>query len=238
MRFTAARARPGTSASSARRFRPGALTLVTLLLAAVWQAGCDGASPIEPRDDRPAGPYPDAKTSAYVLPYPAGFRYLLRQGGGSSTGTHHGVLRHAYDFAMPIGALVTAARGGEVIAVEEGHRDDLDVGDDAKTNQVMVLHADGTVAVYRHLMQGGVLVDMGELVSQGQAIGRSGNTGTPAGVAHLHFDVRERPCANRVEKTGRVSDPCETLAVSFRNASPQPESGGLVEGVTYLAERP
>ncbi|MCY1554588.1 Peptidase family M23 [compost metagenome] len=52
-----------------------------------------------------------------------------------------------------------------------------------------VLHDDGTMGVYLHLMQGSVLVQEGRRVEAGSMIARSGNTGNSTG-PHLHFVVQ------------------------------------------------
>jgi hypothetical protein len=59
----------------------------------------------------PCGGYADWQSSPYVLPYPVGESYPIYQ-TNCTLGGHHGVYRHSYDFLMPIGALVTAAREG------------------------------------------------------------------------------------------------------------------------------
>jgi murein DD-endopeptidase MepM/ murein hydrolase activator NlpD len=52
-----------------------------------------------------------------------------------------------------------------------------------------VLHDDGSMALYAHLREGGVLVRAGERVTLGQMIGYSGSTGYSSG-PHLHFAVQ------------------------------------------------
>jgi uncharacterized protein YaiE (UPF0345 family) len=61
----------------------------------------------------PCGPYPEWQTSAYVLPYPAGSTYSVLQ-GNCTNATHRGPLKYSYDFSMPVGTTVTAARAGVV----------------------------------------------------------------------------------------------------------------------------
>ena len=55
-------------------------------------------------------------------------------------------------------------------------------------NYVVILHNDGTTGEYYHLMQDGVLVDVGDSVARGQKIALSGNTGHTT-MPHLHFAV-------------------------------------------------
>jgi hypothetical protein len=108
---------------------------------------------------------------------------------------------YAYDFDLKAGDDVLAARGGEVVKVQDGNTECglsnycLD-----KANYVIIKHKDDTFAEYGHL-QIGVLdfVQEGVTVVQGQIIGKVGNTGytsckiTAGGGYHLHFQVQEIP---------------------------------------------
>jgi murein DD-endopeptidase MepM/ murein hydrolase activator NlpD len=154
-------------------------------------------------------------TSPYVLPYPVSQTVTLYQ-GNCSLGGHHGVYRYSYDFLMPIGSSVRAARAGVVAEVLDGFPDG-----GPSENWVKIRHTDGTLAAYSHLHR--VLVRIGQPVLTGQLIGLSGNSGHTGGVPHLHFHVS--PCSEPVS--------CGTLPVTFRNASPNP--GRLLEGRQYTA---
>jgi murein DD-endopeptidase MepM/ murein hydrolase activator NlpD len=99
--------------------------------------------------------------------------------------------RYAVDFAADLGTPVLAARDGVVMQVER----DFDKAGlnlekyGGRANFVRILHDDGTMAVYAHLQEGGVLVRLGQRVRAGQQIGLSGNTGFTTG-PHLHFVVQ------------------------------------------------
>lgn len=97
---------------------------------------------------------------------------------------------HAVDIVMPIGTDVYAARGGVVIDVAStNYRNGLDPTlNGADANQVRILHADGTYAVYAHLNWNTIRVKPGDEVSRGEYIADSGNTGFSTG-PHLHFAV-------------------------------------------------
>lgn len=166
------------------------------------------------------GGYADWETSPYVLPYPVGESYAVHQ-GNCSLGGHHGVFRYSYDFLMPIGAPVTAARAGVVAETLEGHADG-----DAVENWVKVRHADGTLAAYSHLHS--VLVVVGEAVAAGEALGLSGNTGQTGGVPHLHFHVSN--CSEPVN--------CGTLPVTFHNTAPNPDGLSARQSYRALAYQP
>ncbi len=177
---------------------------------------CDGSSPTANAPDR-CGPWPPQSQSPYVLPYSAGESYLVSQ-GNCSPGTHFAGSRdqYAYDFAMPIGTRVVAARDGVVEEVVERFFDGNGVVEEP--NYLAIRHADGTLGVYFHLTHDGADVDVGRPVRQGQPIARSGNTGRAA-QPHLHFGV--------------IGGSGKTIPVTFANTEPHPD--GLLPGVAYLA---
>ncbi|MFQ5527109.1 MAG: M23 family metallopeptidase [Thermoanaerobaculia bacterium] len=192
-------------------------------VALVLLSSCGGAdSPTAPPD---CSEFPDQQTSPYVLPWSVGasyqaFLHLLR---GNS------VQRFAIDFTMPIGTTVVAARAGTVVRVEERYVDgDHTAGHE---NRIFLEHSDGTVARYVHLTRDGALVEVGELVAQGDPIALSGNTGNSSG-PHTHFDVTSCCC---ITPPNYNELPCgQTLPLSFRNT--QPHACGLEHGALYTAE--
>lgn len=192
--------------------------LVTIVVVAC-AAGCERASPTAPSQNHCAGArYPDPATSDYVLPYDVGTDRRLSQ--SNCDGFHNELDWFAYDFDMPIGTRVLAARGGVVSLVQEQYVD----GDHDfyHANTVEITHADGSKAQYLHLTNNGALVGLGERVERGQLIGRSGFTGMTGSRRHLHFVVFDF-----IDASGRQSRP-----VTFRNVrAPQP----LVAGKDYEA---
>ena len=95
----------------------------------------------------------------------------------------------ALDFKMKKGTTICAARPGIVTAM----REDSDKGGLknemlSEGNYIIIDHGDGTAAYYWHLQKDGVFVETGDTILQGQAIGKSGNTGYSA-FPHLHFEV-------------------------------------------------
>jgi murein DD-endopeptidase MepM/ murein hydrolase activator NlpD len=124
----------------------------------------------------------------YSLPYASGRNYRVLQGYGSRF-SHTGLEEFAIDFDMPVGTPVHAARGGVIARVEQSNSEGCwEDGCGKFANYIVVFHDDGTTGEYYHLMENGSLVVVGEIVVQGQEIGRSGNTGHTT-MPHLHFAV-------------------------------------------------
>jgi murein DD-endopeptidase MepM/ murein hydrolase activator NlpD len=88
---------------------------------------------------------------------------------------------------MPEGEPVHAARSGRVVSTYDQAQGVADDGS-VTANHVWIQHEDGTIGKYLHLQTAGVMVEEGAMVSAGQFIGFSGNTGFSRG-PHLHFSV-------------------------------------------------
>ena len=179
---------------------------------------CGGSSPAGPHETCTG--YPDWRTSPYVLPYPVGRTYRVAQGNCSGFG-HSADYKYSYDFDMPLGSVVTAARPGVVVEIRTGHVDGDTVP--GHENFVKIRHEDGLITAYSHLGTDGVLVAVGDTVAAGDTVGLSGNTGATGGFRHLHFHLTS--CSEPVD--------CGTLPVTFRNTDPNPD--GLQVGVSYPA---
>jgi murein DD-endopeptidase MepM/ murein hydrolase activator NlpD len=118
-----------------------------------------------------------------------GNHQLIQGPGGTFSHFAGSQDEEAYDWAMPEGTPVLAARDGVVVAT----RSDCTVGavDEAlknDANYVVLRHEDGTFSEYNHLREHGVRVRPGERVTAGQVVGESGNTGYTSR-PHLHFSV-------------------------------------------------
>ena len=93
-------------------------------------------------------------------------------------------LNGAYDFHLGIdipgtlGDEIWASDGGEVVWASYTP---------SYGNSIRIQHDDGYVTLYAHLDE--LLVEVGDMVYQGQLIGKMGQTGAAYGV-HLHFEVR------------------------------------------------
>ena len=135
---------------------------------------------------------PSARPRDFEYAYPLGGGGVQVAQGFGGAWSHNDEQNHyAVDFVAPIGTPVFAVRDGTVMQVES----DFDkAGLNAekyggRANYVRIVHDDGTMALYAHLREGGVLVRVGQRVAKGQQIGLSGNTGFTTG-PHLHFAVQ------------------------------------------------
>jgi murein DD-endopeptidase MepM/ murein hydrolase activator NlpD len=158
----------------------------------------------------------------YRLPFPENLRFPVAQGfGGKATHTDKQNY-YAVDIVMPEGTPVLAARDGVVMTVDN---DFFGAGLDMKlygdrANNIRIVHADGTMAVYAHLQLESAKVAVGDRVRAGQQLALSGDTGFTNG-PHLHFCVQ-------------VNANMQIVAVPFEFIGPQgrfrPEPGMLLGG--------
>ena len=132
-------------------------------------------------------PVPRVRVTVHVdyrLPFAAGQTYTVTQGWHGSY-SHTGKAAYAYDFGLPQGTPVLAAAAGVVAYVEDGHRACGGESLADKANFVTIYHADGTATQYAHLSK--IEVTVGQVVTSGQEIGRSGKVGFTGCAPHLHF---------------------------------------------------
>ena len=117
--------------------------LVVVAIALLRLDPCDGAR------------YPPSAASLYALPWRSGTRRVHQ--GNCSTGNTHDKAHNAsfaYDFEMPVGSPIVAARAGVVLSAEEQWSDTDH--DEPHGNRLIVDHGDGTYAIYGHISRGGV----------------------------------------------------------------------------------
>lgn len=130
---------------------------------------------------------PGLRSQGYRYPFPwKGGPFRLTQGPNGRFSHFGPKARYAMDIAMPEGTPIIAARGGMVVKVENNQSGR---GSNPSGNFVRILHPDGTMGVYLHLMCGSVVVAEGQQVVLGQALAKSGNTGNSTD-PHLHFVVQ------------------------------------------------
>jgi len=185
-------------------------------------AGCFAPPDPAPAPPPRCGSATERRGAPYVLPFPPGRAYRVTQ-GNCSAGSHNPAspYRYAYDFAMPIGDTIVAARAGTVVRADDSFADGTRLA--GEENELVVRHSDGSYGRYTHLMQRGILVRMGDRVRQGQPMARSGDSGNSRG-PHLHFDVAVCPDAH-----------CDTMPVAFANTDTR---GVLASGAVYPAHPP
>jgi len=131
---------------------------------------------------------PDA---TYHLPFPGEDRFPVSQGFNGKFSHHDEQNRYAVDIVMPVGTPVLAARGGVIMTVANdfyGAGLNMDKYGD-RANNIRILHADGSMAVYAHLELESARVQVGDHVHAGQVLALSGDTGFTNG-PHLHFCVQ------------------------------------------------
>jgi murein DD-endopeptidase MepM/ murein hydrolase activator NlpD len=140
-----------------------------------------------------------SKYYPYALPFLKGQKYLVSQGYDGKI-SHKGI--NALDFDMPIGTSVTAIRSGTVIKVVDEFKKHGETADfDRFSNYLIIMHTDGTFAIYKHLKQKSAAVKEGDKVSRGQVIALSGDTGWTS-KPHLHIEVyKPRPLGKLSIKT-------------------------------------
>ena len=145
----------------------------------------------------------DDPLGAYRYPWKGGVSYTVTQGNNNASGSHNNAQAWAFDFSLPAGTEIRAARSGIVEWLQEDltatYNEKLPTGPGNTPfpfnspqnwgNAVRLRHAGGFTSWYFHIQANGVLVNVGDQVTQGQAIARSGNTGRST-APHLHFQVQ------------------------------------------------
>ena len=218
-----------------------AATLAALLILST--AGCSGAAQGQ---------------SSYLLPWAAGEdnRQLVNQGNfaandlgdcQSGCATHNDdSMRFAWDFGLPEGTEVLAARAGTVVLVngswDPGHCGGVSAGQagnvisqlvGVQANFVEIDHGDGTSALYLHLSTVSDDIERkartGEAVAQGEVLGLSGKTGYTQCEPHLHFQV---------EKSAKADWFTTSLPISFadNDVTIKNPDGVPAEGQSYISD--
>lgn len=99
----------------------------------------------------------------------------------AQAGSHWAHTHSGQDFVVSSGTSVRAAHTGTVVTAGWGG---------AYGNNIVIKHSNNTYSQYGHLSHIGVHV--GQSVTTGQEIGKSGSTGNSTG-PHLHFEIRKTP---------------------------------------------
>ncbi|MFO1368286.1 MAG: M23 family metallopeptidase [Marinagarivorans sp.] len=122
--------------------------------------------------------------------------------------------RYAVDIATNVGTSVVAARSGVVVQV----KDDYPMGGVNeyfldKANFVSIIHEDGSLATYAHILLGSAEVKPGDRVQIGQELAKSGSSGFSSG-PHVHFAIM-RNAGNR-----QISIPFEFIDANGARIAP------------------
>lgn len=152
------------------------------------------------------------EVSPFRLPFSTSHGVCVGQAPGRILTTHVGSNENAIDFWTATGEQIVAAKDGIVFDLMSSSN----VGGPHPkfanmANFITILHADGTLAIYAHLMKDSITVERGDRVKVGQPIAKSGATGF-AGGPHLHFSVG-RPVVD--VETQKLGDSYQTIPVSF-----------------------
>ena len=114
--------------------------------------------------------------------------------GYYSSGKFHG----AIDYGVSIGTPIYAAADGVVLTTNSLTT--------SYGTYVVIQHVNGLQTWYAHGTPGSICVSQGQIVSQGQMIMKSGNSGNSQG-PHLHFEVRKAPYTYSYSAT-KYGDDC------------------------------
>ena len=169
----------------------------------------------------------DDPIGAYRYPWKGGVSFNVGQGNNNPSGSHNGSQAWAFDFGLPSGTEIRAARGGTVEWLQESQTTTYNPNQPTGPgnqpfpagslqnwgNAVRIRHAGGFTSWYFHIQSNGVLVNVGDVVAQGQVIARSDNTGRSSG-AHLHFQVQ-----------ADSADWGQSVPCTFGTACEQPATG-------------
>ncbi len=121
-------------------------------------------------------------TSQRYTAYCGDRRTYVYTNGKSSTSLHYG-----NDYGVPTGTDVMACAAGKVVMAESR----ISTG-----WSVVIEHLPGLYSLYYHMNE--LAVKEGDMISQGQLIGKSGATGLATG-PHLHWEIRLNGSAVRPE---------------------------------------
>ena len=142
----------------------------------------------------------------YKPPWPLDVEYGTVQGNGPDY-SHNGNQLYAFDFGVPEGGDLVAARGGLVGDVVENlsknYNPCVNKKNDGPANYVRIDQEDGTFGYYAHLKKDTVPLTVGDRVERGDAVGEAGNTGRSCG-PHLHFQSSVTSASSYYGQTLRI----------------------------------
>jgi len=125
----------------------------------------------------------------YRAPFAVGATFMVTQAYPLRATHDTDESMYAVDFGLPDDTPVYAAREGTVINVRHDSFNGAPLPQMLdQANVILILHDDGTIAMYAHLHWDSIRVRIGQRVQRGEYIADSGNTGFSTG-PHLHFAV-------------------------------------------------
>ena len=131
------------------------------------------------------------KDYLFQLPFLPNFKVKVCQSADGPQSTHSQDKINAVDFCGPERTPIAAAKDGTVIEVIDTNnvqgKDQSLLGQE---NKIRIIHDDGLISVYAHIVTGSASVKFGDKVKAGQQIGLLGSIGYSSG-PHLHFEVAE-----------------------------------------------
>ena len=167
--------------------------------------------------------FPAPASSPYILPWKVGETHEVWIDHCPPAPFTNHQNWFAWDFRMLMRDTVVAARAGTVTTVVEHFPDGTRTS--GEENLIYVRHVDGSMGFYVHFTQNGALVQVGDVVAQGEPIGLAGDSGGSAG-PHLHFVVFRAGGFTRQY----------SMPISYSNLSgPLDGNGALVLGAFYTA---
>lgn len=142
---------------------------------------------------------------AFTLSYPVANPVIIQPFGGNTTGvadfyTKYGLPAHeGVDFKAPAGTPVLACAAGVINRIE---RVEFTGSGSPYGIQIRITHQWGDQeyeTIYAHLQSVGGSLKVGDVVTRGQQVGLSNNTGNSTG-AHLHLALKRKGATDRGEK--------------------------------------
>ena len=120
------------------------------------------------------------------------------------------------DYGVPTGTDIASPLSGKVAR---------SVWDDAAGNTVVIQHTGAVESRFYHLSKN--LVKAGDVVQQGQIIGKSGDTGSNSNGAHLHWTIRDN--RREIDPLGTIGK-TYSIDTSGTLATTGYATGGAVDG--------
>jgi murein DD-endopeptidase MepM/ murein hydrolase activator NlpD len=148
----------------------------------------------------------------------------------SGYGWRWGRMHNGIDIAAPVGTDIHAWKSGRVVFSGNA--------DDGYGNKIIIEHNDGSKTLYAHIMDGGLLVQAGQEVEQGQHVAEMGSTGFSAG-PHLHFEIHVGGGAvNPLEYINTSNPlPISPAAMPIEQLTPEARAAQIQQGLVVVGSK-